>query len=246
MRRHFPDFELLVPFAFAPTLSLLANGQDTAIVALFTAIAFDQFVRGRDTYAGAALALGLIKYPFVVPLVLILGFRHRRVLLGFAMAAIPLLGLSVALVGRSGVHQYLALLRATDAKEDPGILSNLRGIVGVLTRSPHPLFVIALSVALLALAAFLKADRIQLFCVGVVVTQLVSWHGHLYDAVLLLIPLAWMYRSKVAGFHWFAIALLLGTPIVILRPTWAYLLAILLCGLLAFLWSPRSARPVAV
>jgi hypothetical protein len=242
LRRHFPDFNLLLPFAFAPTLSLLTNAQDTAIVTLVAAIAFDQFVRGREVPAGAVLALGLIKYPFVLPLVVIIGFRHWRVLLGFAAAAVPLLGLSFALVGSKGVTQYLALMNVSDAKENPGILTNLRGIVGVLTGSLHSPVVIVISVALVAAAAFLKAERIPLFCIGVIVTQLVSWHGHLYDAVLLIIPMAWMYRSKLPVLRWSAIVLLLATPILVARQPLGYLLAIALCGLLAYIWISYSSH----
>lgn len=244
MRRHFPDFDLLIPFAFAATLSLLANAQDTAMLVLVTAISFDQFVRGRDAYAGAVLALGLFKYPFIVPLIVILGFRHWRMILGFVAAAIPILSLSFALVGRNGVTQYLALLHASDAKEDPGILTNLRGIIGVFTGASHPVLVIAVSVALVAAAAFIRADRIPLFCVGVIVTQLVSWHGHLYDAVLLLIPMAWMYRNKVPFLKWLAAVLIFATPILITRQQLGYLLGIVLCVLVAYLWIPRSSHAI--
>jgi hypothetical protein len=178
-------------------------------------------------------------------MVAILGFRHRRVLWGFAAAAVPLLGVCLAIVGRHGVNQYLALMHASDAMENPGILTNLRGMVGVFTGSFHPAFVIALSVALVAMAALLEADRVELFCVGVVVTQLVSWHGHLYDAVLLLIPLAWMYRSRVKPLRWAATALIVTTPILVARQPIGYLLGIALCGLVAFVWIARPGRLAA-
>ncbi len=245
MRRHFPDFDLLVPFAFIPTLSLLANAQDSAILVLIAAFAFDQFVRGRDFSAGAVLALGLFKYPFIVPLVAILCFRYRRTILGFIVAAVPILGISALMVGRKGIDQYLALMHTSDVQENPGILSNLRGIVGVTTGSFHPAFVVALSVALMALTVFLIKDRIPLFCVGVIVTQLVSYHGHIYDAVLLLIPIAWMYRSKVAYLSWSALVLIFG-PILIFRQEYSYVLAIALCVFLALLFTPRFSPALTV
>ena len=97
--------------------------------------------------------------------------------------------------GRQGIHDYVALTHGTDAKEAPGILINLRGIIGVLF-GPHHAVVIVLSIALMALAASIKGKRIPMFCVALIVTQLVSWHAHLYDALILLIPMAWMYESK--------------------------------------------------
>ena len=132
LRRHFSDFQLLVPFAFAPTLSLLLNGQDIGILALLIALAFDSFASGKDFQAGAILALSLFKFPLVIPLVAIVAFRYRKVLIGFILISIPLLLFSALVVGRQGIHDYLALTRGTDAKENPAILINLRGVIGVL------------------------------------------------------------------------------------------------------------------
>jgi Glycosyltransferase family 87 len=242
MRRHFPSFSLFVPLAFAPTLSLLVNGQDTASLALLTALAFHQFMQGRDARAGVLLALGLFKFPFVLPLVLILGLRRRRLLAGFALGALPVTLISIALTGKQGVLDYIALARSTDGMENPLIESNLRGICGVLTGSFHPAWMAALSVALVLFAALLKAGRAPLFAVGVLVTMLVSWHGHVYDAVLLLIPLAWMMRGQTRWLRWFAAALLLVTPVFLFKPLWGWALAVPVCVLLLFLWVPAASR----
>lgn len=240
LQRHFPVFGILVPLAFAPTLSLLANGQDTAIVVLITAIAFDQFARGRELSAGAVLALGLFKYPFVVPLIAILCFRHRKVLLGFIAGSIPLLAISAAMVGTQGIRQYVAMTRVTDAKENPFILCNLRGLVGVASGGNHPAWCIGLSVALVAYAASLKVPRAAMFSIAVIVTQLVSWHGHLYDAVLLLIPMAWMLESEWKWVRWSVVFLLVATPLLIVFPFQVYLLAVVMGGQLVLL--ARLAR----
>ncbi|HUD15257.1 MAG TPA: glycosyltransferase family 87 protein [Terracidiphilus sp.] len=242
LQRHFPSFSILIPIAFAPTLSLLANGQDTAILVLIAAIAFDQFAWGRDLSAGAILALGLIKFPFIVPLVVILCFRHWRVLLGFIAASIPILGLSAAMIGAQGVRQYIAMTRITDGKENPAILSNLRGLAGILFGGNHPGWVIAISTALVAYVAWLDLPRIQKFCLGVIVTQLVSWHGHLYDAVLLLVPMAWMLESEWKRARWFASLLLVATPVLVVIPTHDYLLAAFECVLLVVLLEPRTRK----
>ncbi len=76
LRRHFPTFALLTPFAFGAMLSLLLNGQDIGILALLVAFAFDRFANGKDLQAGAILALGLFKFPLVLPLVAILSVRY--------------------------------------------------------------------------------------------------------------------------------------------------------------------------
>ncbi len=235
LRRHFRNFSWLTPFAFGPTISLLLNGQDLGILALLMALAFDRFAKEKDLQAGAILALGLFKFPLIVPLVAILAFRYWRVLAGFVAVALPLLLASALVVGRQGIHDYVALTHGTDAKEAPGILINLRGVVGVLFGT-HPAVVIALSIALIALAAFIRGKRIPVFCVALIVTQLASWHAHLYDALILLIPMAWMYESKSPWIRHAPTALILMTAAMLLDPSYGFLLAIFLCGLLPLLW----------
>jgi hypothetical protein len=241
LRRHFPEFAWLTPFAFGPTLSLLLNGQDLGILALLVALAFDLFAREKDLQAGAILALGLFKFPLIVPLVAILAFRYWRVFLGFIAVSAPLLLGSALVVGKQGIQDYLALTHGTDAKEAAGILINLRGMMGVLF-GPHTVLVIVLSVALVALGASIKATRIPVFCVALIVTQLVSWHAHLYDALILLIPMAWMLESKSRWIQYTPTALILMTAPMLLVPSYGYLLAIFLLIVLSLILIPRSSR----
>ena len=162
LRRHFPEFQLLVPFAFAPTLSLLLNGQDIGIVSILVALAFDRFANGKDIQAGVLLALGLFKFPLVVSLAAILGLRYWKVLAGFVLGSIALLGISAVVVGRQGILDYLALTRGTDAKEDPSILINLRGVIGQFLGA-HTAVVIAASIVCVAIAASVRSARIRRF-----------------------------------------------------------------------------------
>lgn len=243
LRRHFPAFQWLLPFAFAPTLSLLLNGQDIGVLALVVTLAFDRFVREKDLQAGAILALGLFKFPLIVPLMSILAFRYRKVLLGFIAVGAPLLLMSALVMGPKGMHDYVSLTHGTDAKEAVGILVNLRGIIGSLF-GPHTVLVIVLSVILVALSAFIKAARVPMFCIALVVTLLVSWHAHLYDALILLIPLAWMSESKSRWIQYTPLALILMTAPILLDPSYGYLLAIFLCAWL-LVGSSMRKRPVA-
>ncbi len=241
LRRRFPEFAWLTPFAFGPTLSLLLNGQDLGILALLVALAFDHFARDKDLQTGAILALGLFKFPLIVPLVAILAFRYWRVFIGFILVSIPLLLGSALVVGKQGIQDYLALTHGTDAKEAAGILINLRGIIGVLF-GPHTAVVIVLSVTLVALGASMRAARIPMFCVALVVTQLVSWHAHLYDTLILLIPMAWMSESKSRWIRYTPAALVLMTVPMLLDPSYGYLLAIFLSIVLSVILIPRSSR----
>jgi hypothetical protein len=240
LRRHFPTFAMFTPFAFGPTLSLLLNGQDLGILALLVALAFDSFAKEKDLQAGAILALGLFKFPLVLPLVAILSFRHWRVLVGFIAFSVPLLLASALVVGTQGIRDYVALTHGTDAKEAPRILINLRGAIGVLF-GPHTVLVIVLSVALAVLVAWMKSTRIPMFCIAVVVTELVSWHAHLYDALLILIPMGWMSESESRWLRNTPTALLLMTAAMLLDSAYCYLLGIFLCIVLSTLLVSQSS-----
>ena len=241
LRRHFPSSQLLVPFAFAPTLSLLLNGQDVGIVVLLIALSFDRFASGKDLEPGAILALGLFKFPLIVPLVAILALRFWRIFVGFLVVAVPLLALSAAAVGRQGILDYLALTHGTDAKETLAILTNLRGLVGVLF-GPHTALVLVLSIVLVVAAALMKLNRASTFAVAAIVTLLVSWHTHLYDALILLIPMAWMTENPNPWIRHAPTALVIITIPLLLNPAYGYLLAIAACILLMVLLIPRTSR----
>jgi hypothetical protein len=244
LKRHFPHFGVLVPFAFAPTMCMLANGQDTAIITLIVAIGLDQFARGRDISSGAVLALGLFKFPLIVPLVAVLCFRHRRLLAGFAGASIPILFACWAMVGTQGIREYISMTRVTDAKENPLILCCLRGLVGAISGGSYPAVCIGLSVSLLVVAALVRVSRVSFYCIGILVTMLVCWHCHLYDAVFLIVPMAWLLESEVKWARWSVILLLIATPALLFLPFEVYLLAAAVLLGLGLLFTPKVRRQV--
>ena len=106
----------------------------------------------------------------------------------------------------------------------------------------HPAVVIALSIALLAIAACIKGKRIPEFCVAVIATQLASWHAHLYDALILLVPMARMYERKSQRIRHTPTLMILMTPGMLLDPSYGFMLAIFLCVVLLLILIPRSSR----
>lgn len=200
MRRYYPQLGWIYSFAYPSTFLLLINGQDTGFLVLLAALSFDAFSKKRDARAGMLLALGLFKFQFFIPLVAILGLKHRRLLAGFAAGAFPLLAACFAMIGKSGVTQYLALMRATDGSEFAGRFTTLRGLAGVLAQSvpnlPVSGIVALSSCAVVLYLARLRTTREALFSLAVLASQLLGYHAHLYDEVLLLIPLAWMAASE--------------------------------------------------
>jgi chromate transport protein ChrA len=174
--------------------------------------------------------------------VAVLCYRHRKVLAGFIAGSIPILVSCWAMIGVSGIREYISMTRVTDAREAPSILCCLRGLVDVMSGGNHPGVCIGLSLALVVFTASLKVSRVPLFCIGVLVTMLVSWHCHLYDAVLLLVPMAWMLESEVRWARWSVILLLVVTPVLLFMPFEAYLLAAVVLVGLGLLLMPKMKQ----
>lgn len=242
LHRCYPHFSILIGLGFAPVLNMLSDGQDSALVLLIAVYAFILFLNQRDFASGAVLAFAWFKYPLVLPLALIVAARNRRFAAGFAVVTVAVLAFSYLLVGHQGIIDYVQLTRTTDLLESPHILTNIRGILGVATGHEQTIPALVLSLVLVAAAALARLSRPALFCVGTVVAQLTAWHSHFYDAVLLLIPLAWMFQSEVPWQRWSAIFALCAAPVLILLPMQRYLLAYFMLAWLIALAATRSGR----
>lgn len=242
LRQRFPQFNVLVGIAFAPVLNQLSDGQDSALILLISVLAFVLFLRERDFFAGAVLALAWFKFPLILPLALIVSLRNRRFAAGFCAVSIAILLLCYQLIGLQGFTDYVHLTRSTDLFEAPPILTNLRGVLGMLTGREQTWLTLLLSLALVGGVALWRLSRTALFCIGIVVAQLTAWHSHFYDAVLLLIPLAWMCENQVRWLRWSALFALCTTPLLLLIPQQRYLLAVMMLAFLAALAATRSGR----
>jgi cbb3-type cytochrome oxidase subunit 3 len=97
--------------AFLPLWLSLVQGQTSLLLLVCLTLAFACLERGEDFKAGAALGLGLFKFPIVLPFVLVFLLRGKwRLMAGFSMVAIFWSAISLATVGFSGVISYLHLL----------------------------------------------------------------------------------------------------------------------------------------
>ncbi len=96
---------------FAPLGVALFQGQSSLVMLLLYSMAFVAIQRGRDFRAGVALGLGLLKFQFVVPFVVIFLLRRKWTLIKGFLATASVLGvLSVIAVGWRGIGDYLHLL----------------------------------------------------------------------------------------------------------------------------------------
>jgi hypothetical protein len=110
----------------------------------------------------------------------------------------------------------------------------LRGVIGQFLGA-HTAVVIAASIVCVAIAASVRSARIPTFCTAVIATILVSWHAHLYDALLLLIPMAWLYESDSAWIRQTPNVLIVLTLVILPYSRQGYWVGIFLCLLLSVL-----------
>lgn len=103
---------LLLVFSSLPAISLIINGQDSAVTLLILVASLRLLLARRDTAAGAILGLGgAFKPPLFLLMPLLLLFQRRWRALGMWFAVCGgLAAVSVVLLGPGGVRTYIRLL----------------------------------------------------------------------------------------------------------------------------------------
>ena len=241
--RRIPLWEwVLALLAFFPVFTNFLQGQDAILLLLVFVLGFRALDRNADFTAGCWFGLGVFKYHFVIPLVLILAlWKGRKLVWGFAATASAAALLSLGIVGWHGALQYPAyawhIVSIPGHGQTPvGLMSNL---VGLATGWPlpetlvSPLRVVALtgSAALLiavvgmrSLAKSVPSFRLSFAC-AVITAVLVSYLTNTHDLCLLVLPLALL--AEYVAIHWSerqAIrALLIPVVPLLLSPLWIFL-----------------------
>ena len=106
------DLAYLALWLLFPPLGIaLYQGQSSLLLLLVFALAFISLKRGNQFRAGLWLGLGLFKFQFVLPLILIFLLRRKwKVFGGFAVVASALAVLSFVAVGFTGITDYVRLM----------------------------------------------------------------------------------------------------------------------------------------
>ena len=234
----FPRFQrwvvILTALSFYSMPVQLFWGQDAGITFLIFAVAFRLFYHERDFVAGLALAAGLYKFQYVIPVIAYLIVQRRtRLLKGFVSGCLAVGLISWAMIGKSGVLDYWSLLRYHGA-EDVSRMVSLRAALEWLGIDPR--FTIPISAVLFIALCFVKLDRSVGFGIAVCVGSLLSFHGYTYDSFFLLIPIFIALSSAQRPLDYWPVAflfspLVLSMSIFHLWPT----LAICSCLLVATL-----------
>ncbi len=264
-----PLLWLLVLLGFFPVLVALLQGQDVILLLLLNALAFAALKRNADTLAGCWLGLSVFKFQLIVPFVLVLlCWKRAKVVRSFAVTAVGLAAISIAITGWAGALRYPKyVLHFETFMEQGGIandMPNLRGLLEGWTvvrafPSAH-VITIALSICLL-LWVIVKGRRtiassrqfdLQ-FSLAMVAAVLASYHAFPYDLSLLVIPLFLVvnYAIETAPLHRYGnIALMLPVLLLFLTPVymllWLRLDHFNLLATVLLLWTWGIAREISL
>jgi hypothetical protein len=197
---------MLALLAYFPVFSALQQGQDVVLLLLLQTLAFVALKRNINFLAGSWLGLASFKYHLILPVVVVisLGWKRTKVLLGFFVTCLCLGFLSVTIAGWEECVRYpghvlqLERMMVRDAML-PGIMPNLRGLLVGWRLSENLLSSLRVSVLVLSLALLLWAiamsrkhldQKIELpFALATLVGLLIGYHILAYDLILLTIPL---------------------------------------------------------
>jgi len=206
LRKHFPEIRalsfillMLAAAGFFPIAIGLVQGQDTILVLLSVVLSMVLLKDGRDSWAGAALGLGLFKFHFIGPLALILAIRRPRLLAGFVPIALGLICLSISIVGLGGVFHYIhyvlnlertgagGAIMASDMPNLRGLIDTLAGLRTDTTWSIAIALVCSVAVFWATQWRVKRGDESVLhqFALATVAAILISYHALPYDLVLL-------------------------------------------------------------
>jgi len=247
LRTMWSELPLAIIAGFLPVGIALYKGQDSLILLTLLVCSFTAFQRDSDLAAGTFLGLTLFKFQYALPIALLfLVWKKWRVISGFAITSLFMVIISFAITGAGVYARYLFSMSAglTTAEQrsrfgiDPLFMPNIRGLV--FAAGGRGLLVTAvLSVFVIAWAMLAK----PLFPVLVLMAMLVSYHGLIHDAVILLIPLIVFGDAAVRASEtrkmWLMVAVLFYPTIAVICGFPYFLLVIPVIALLVASSEPR-------
>ncbi|MGA8438994.1 MAG: glycosyltransferase family 87 protein [Candidatus Sulfotelmatobacter sp.] len=200
-----PAWEFVLgSLAFFPVFVCFLQGQDSVLLLLLCGLGFNALKKRADLLAGCWFALGMFKFQFVLPVVLLIGiWKWRRAAIGFVGVSVLLVLTSVGLAGWGSLLRYPEF--ALQIANDPGLggvaaefAPNLRGLaLGWplhLSRTVGSAVALVGSVLLLVFAAWKGRRRIPhenlelRFALAVIVSVLIAWQTNMHDLCLLVLP----------------------------------------------------------
>jgi len=247
---------LVLWLLFAPLGVALFDGQSSLLLLLVYSSTFIQLRRGRDFRGGAIFGLGLFKFQFVIPFMLILLLQGKwRFMKGFLATATALGALSLGVVGWRGIVSYIHLLMGVAAHPENSSygaaigMATVQGFAhpllrNILGHTAVSLIVAGISIFLILWTAWLwrksgfAADQRSfdlMFAVAVVVSLVTSMHMFTYDLSPLFLAML-LVAGYFPGRSHTLLRLVLGTTLVMFWMPPLFLL--LLARHSVYLWFP--------
>jgi hypothetical protein len=179
----------------------IAFGQDCVLMLVLAVISYHLHSKGRDGWAGVALAMALYKYHvlLLVGPAILLG-RRRRMFAGFSVVAGVEALVSIVLVGPAGISAYVSLLFRKDLEglyPSPQLMPNLNGLLTnfKLASTPAVITLSGVTVACVAIAAW-RAPWWRCMAAGIAGSMLIVPHVFGYDLTVLLLGLLLAVKSS--------------------------------------------------
>jgi len=205
LRRLPASYFLFSTAGYFPIFLALLQGQDIILLLMLFSLTYVALKKNVDFTAGCWLGLGLFRFHLVLPIVLILCLKKKRqVAVGFAIVALFLGLISIAVVGWKGTLAYPSYVLHLEAVGGhgaivPSTMPNLRGLLDILLPLHSYLLGVGLTLASSLVLFFLASAKWKgdttganfdlSFSLIMVVTVLVSYHALAYDLSLLLLPI---------------------------------------------------------
>jgi glycosyl transferase family 87 len=202
--------------AFFPVLYVFGEGQDSLITLLIIVLSLQLLDRGCSFLAGLVLALALFKFHLclLIAFIVFLLPRKWRAVAGFATSAAVVTGISRLMVGPNFGADYLSMLRNQSTMTPwgfiPWFMPNLRGF---LEWSLSPTLDVGSILPLVLLLSLVVGGTVtwvtikkgpeksvsELFLAAVTTTLLVSYHMHMQDLTLAVLPMLLLLERALAG-----------------------------------------------
>jgi len=231
--------------AFFPVFICFLQGQDSVLLLLLCGLGFNALKKRADLLAGCWFALGMFKFQFVIPIVLLIGiWKWRRAAIGFVVVSTLLVLISVGFAGWGSLLRYPEF--ALQIANTPGLggvaaefAPNLRGLaLGWplhFSRTVGSAVALVSSILLFVFAAWKGRSRIPQenlelrFSLAVIVSMLIAWQTNMHDLSLLVLPAVliadYCLRASTQGGEKFVKRFGLLLPIfpLLISPLWLVL-----------------------
>jgi hypothetical protein len=192
----------LVLFAAEPLWQTLVMGQDSAIALVLYGGALLAWRRKRELLAGVLIGVGSFKPQlfWLVPVAL-LAARRWRALGGFVVTAAALASLSLMLVGWAGAKQYVWLLQSplyhVQIDVHLAMTMGLPTFVKMFLGAPWAAILSVIAAAWVTAIVWRGARENPSRLIGLAAlgSMLAAPHGFVYDAIVLLVPLAELHAE---------------------------------------------------